>query len=217
MNSLSFSEEEKIKAFDRLADCFLQCNFGSVGKSDIELLFFSIVMEHLKKHQLSMDDYSVSNILGITQQRVRNLKVKNQLRNQYAYDWKADLAVCAKYARYSEDDENVIINLNDPVLSIEVQHFIERNGGFFDYSLNPKLLKMPTRDFAMLLVEIGISENEKNVLSALREKYQQEVGKNEQITREKLMIRIKKGAVSFGKDVITSLIVSGITQGCFKG
>jgi len=40
MNNLSFSTDEKIKAFDRISECFLQRNFGSVGKSGIELLFF---------------------------------------------------------------------------------------------------------------------------------------------------------------------------------
>jgi len=35
MNNLSFSTDEKIKAFDRISECFLQLNFGSVGKSGI--------------------------------------------------------------------------------------------------------------------------------------------------------------------------------------
>lgn len=212
MNNLSFTTDEKIKAFDRISECFLQRNFGSVGKSDIELLFFSTVMEHLKANHLPSDDYAVSKILGITQQRVRNLKVKNQLRNPQAFDWKVEFAEKAQNVRYIADDSCVIVNLDDPVLFIEVQHFIEQHNGIVDYTLNPKLLKMQTRDFAMLLVEIGISNNEDRALGVLRKQYQQEAGVNEQVTREGLIKRLWNGSTEFAKEIISTLIIEMLTK-----
>lgn len=211
MNNLSFSTDEKIKAFDRISECFLQRNFGSVGKSDIELLFFSIVMEHLRSNNLPSDDYSVSKMLGITQQRVRNLKVKNQLRNPNEFDWKVEFATKAQNARYSADDSSVIVNLDDPVLSIEVQYFIEQHNGIVDYTLNPKLLKMQTRDFASLLVEVGVSKSEERVFKSLRKLYQHEVGIDEQLTREKLTTRLFNGSLDFAKEIVSTVIVNMLT------
>jgi len=212
MKLLSFSDSEKIKAFDRLSGCFLNHNFGTVGKSDIELIFFSVVMEHLKSNNLRTDDYTVSNILGITQQRVRNLKIKDQLRNQYDYDWKSELASLAQNPHYSPDDRTITISLDNPVLFIEVQHFIEQQNGIIDYSLNPKLLRMQTRDFALLMVEIGISTNKKQVLKSIRKEYQRENGIDEQLTREKLTTRLLNGSLDFAKDIISNVVVGMLTS-----
>ena len=212
MNNLSFSDNEKIRAFDRMAVCFLNNNFGSVSKSDLELIFFSILMEHLQVNNLSTDDYFISNILGITQQRVRNLKIKNQLRNQYAYDWKAELVHLARTARYSDDERYIIISLDNPILMIELQHFIEINGGMVDYSLNPKLLKMQTCDFAVLLLEIGMAENEKAVWKLLREKYRAEAKGIEEITEENWRKKVGKGTLNFAKDVISGVLSDALSK-----
>lgn len=212
MNNLSFSDNEKIHAFDRMAVCFLNNNFGSVSKSDLELIFFSILMEHLQANNLSTDDYFISNILGITQQRVRNLKIKNQLRNQYAYDWKVELMRLARTARYSDDDRYITISLDNPILMIEIQHFIETKGGMVDFSLNPKLLKMQTCDFAVLLLEIGMAKNEKAVWKLLREKYRAEAKEIEEITKENWRKKVGKGTYTFAKDVIVGILSDALSK-----
>lgn len=211
MHPLQFTEHEKIAAFDRFSECFLKQNFGSVGKSDLELLFFSVVWEHLQAHHISTDDYFISNILGITQQRVRNLKIKNQLRNQYAYDWKADLVRLARNARYSDDDRYITISLDNPILMIEIQHFIETKGGMVDFSINPKLLKMQTRDFAVLLLEIGMVQNENGAWKLLREVYQTETNGIEEITKENWQKTVGKGALNFAKGVIAELLTKSVS------
>ena len=210
MNSLSFSTDEKVKAFDRMAECFLNNNFGSVSKSDLELIFFSVLMEHLQANHLPADDYTISNILGITQQRVRNLKIKNQLRNQYAYDWKAELVRLTKNARYSDDDRYITISLDNPILMIEIQHFIEDKGGMVDFALNPKLLKMPTCDFAVLLLEVGIAKDEKAVWKLLREAYRRENDGIEEITKENWRKTVSKGTLDFAKGIISEMILGAV-------
>lgn len=200
-----FTPEEKCEAFDRIAACFLNQNFGVTSKNDLELIFFSVLLKHLQANQELYDDYTISNILGITQQRVRNLKIKNQLRNQYDYDWQAELVRLAKNARYSDDDRYIIISLDNPILMIEIQHFIEEKGGMVDFALNPKLLKMPTCDFAVLLIEIGMVENKKSVWELLRKTYQTENADAEAITAENWRKRVGKGTVGFAKDVIVGV------------
>ena len=202
---IHFSDSEKIEAFDRIADCFLQQNFGSVGKSDLELIFFSIVIEHLLNNGLSYDDYNISKLLGITQQRVRNLKVKNQLRYEHSFDWKKALLSRVANASFSPDDRYITIFIDDPNLFIEVQHYIEANGGYVDYTLNPKLLKMNTRDFAKLLVEIGSADNEKEVWKVLRQVYREENGNIGEITKDTFATKFKNCTLSMLKDVITGI------------
>lgn len=203
---IHFSDAEKIEAFDRISKCFLQQNFGSVGKSDLELMFFSIVIEHLLKHGLPYDDYTISKLLGITQQRVRNMKVKNQLRYEHSFDWKKALLSRVSNASFSLDDRFITIFIDDPNLFIEVQHYIEVNGGCVDYTLNPKLLKMNTSDFAKLLVEIGSVDHEKEVWKVLRQVYRDENGIIGEITKDTIGTRLKNcSALGVLKDVITGI------------
>lgn len=211
---IQFDDEEKIVAFDRIADCFLQQNFGSVGKSDLELIFFSIVIEHLLNNQLPYDDYSMSKLLGITQQRVRNLKVKNQLRYEHTFDWKEALykRVGSDRYLYSPDERYISIFIDDPNLSIEVQNYIEKNGGYVDYTLNPKILKMSTRDFANLLVEIGSVEHPDDVWKIVQQKYRDEEGNIAEITKETFSTKLKNGTISFAKDIIVGICTELVTK-----
>lgn len=100
-----FSIKEKEAAFDKIASYFYEQNFSTLGKSDFELMMFHIYMQHLKDTNSPNDDYSVSKALGITQQRVRSLKIKQQLRYGQTEDWKVELAKTAlNHPHYSDDE-----------------------------------------------------------------------------------------------------------------
>ena len=210
---LNFETTEKEAAFDLITSYFFEQNFGTFGKTDFELLMFHIYIQHLKKNDSPIDDYSISKTLGITQQRVRNLKIKRQLRYGQTADWKVELANTAlKHPHYSEDDHFITLSFDDPTIMIEVQHFIEENGGFVDFSFNPKLLKMKTCDFACLMVEIGMSKNDKEAWKCIRTIYRAEKGGDEEITKDTLLTTVKKGGITLGKmviETIVSCIISG--------
>lgn len=204
---LDFTNEEKIAGFDRLAECFFNNNFGTVSKADIELIMFALILKHLSIHEQPQDDYAISNQLGITQQRVRNLKVKCQIRREYSgKDWKQQLAELNKEAIYTDDDKMVTICLDDPCLQIEIQHYIESHGGFVDFKLNPKLLTMPTRNYAAMMINLGMEKNEKVIINALRESIQDEEKYNEKITKESMIDKLKHGTIDIAKDVITGAL-----------
>lgn len=76
--------------FDKIANEFYNSNFGSLSKPEMELMMFDFYIKKMMSNCRSDDDtfdyslcsdYKISIDLGITQQRVRNLKVKNQLVN----------------------------------------------------------------------------------------------------------------------------------------
>lgn len=111
MEYVSFTKEEKVKLFDKIADRFYNANFGQMSKSDIELLMFNFYIEKMvsdsKRPDGTVDyrkcsDYKISKDLGITQQKVRNLKVKNQLIHPIQYDWRRALARLTENARYDK-------------------------------------------------------------------------------------------------------------------
>ena len=78
----SWTIEEKAEMFDILAAHFYCQNFGSFSKSDIELLMFHFLLEKEIKtntngavlNYYAVSDYKLSKILGITQQKIKNLK-----------------------------------------------------------------------------------------------------------------------------------------------
>ena len=56
----AFSDKEKMDAFDEIASCYYEKNFGSMSKTDYETMLFKIYLNHLKKNNLRTDDYSIS-------------------------------------------------------------------------------------------------------------------------------------------------------------
>lgn len=85
--SNSFSDKEKLAAFDKIAGLYFDRNFGSVSKADFETLMFSIYIEHLLDNDLPYDDYTMSNSLGISESRIRTLKERKQLKYPREYIW----------------------------------------------------------------------------------------------------------------------------------
>lgn len=69
---LQFSEEEKMHLFDAVQKNYFQKNFGTMSKSDLEVLLFSEFIEHCLNNEIPFDDFSLSKQLGITQSRVRS-------------------------------------------------------------------------------------------------------------------------------------------------
>ena len=209
---ISFDDQEKIKAFDRISELFLRQNYGSVSKSELELLFFAIVFEHLQNHNESVSDYAISNILGVTQQRVRSLKIKHHLRYQDDCNWKTGFLHLASQAEYATDGNTVTISIDNPVLQLELQHFLETHGGLFDRSFNMKLMKIPVQSFATLLVEIGLSENEARALELLRESYRKNGQASEEITKQTWQHCIKGTAIDVLKSVVADLLKSLVAR-----
>ena len=71
-------------------------------------------------HYNNCSDYIISKELGITQQTVRNLKIKKQLVYPTQFDWKESLAKLTEHARYEEATRTIIINIPDPNLFYDI-------------------------------------------------------------------------------------------------
>lgn len=90
---MSFTNDEKIIVFDKIAALYFEKNFGSTTKADFETLLFSEYIEHCMRCGEPYDDYSLSKKLGITQLRIRSLKERKELKYPCSdFDWKDSTA-----------------------------------------------------------------------------------------------------------------------------
>ena len=175
MKYITFTEKEKVTMFDKIASHFYNSNFGKASKSDIELLMFNFYIQKLidsyKEDDNTIDynrcsDYLISKELGITQSRVRSLKVKNHLANPIDFQWEKAFVKLINNARYDKDSHKVTINIPDPNLYLEIQNYIEENGAYVEKQLNSKILQIRAEYFIALVVE---SEEEKTRQAVIKE------------------------------------------------
>lgn len=163
--------------FDLIAEKFYKRNFGSCSKADFELLMFHFFLEKInagardEKDMLDFNecsDYIISQKLGITQERVRSLKVKKQLVYPYKYDWKNAFAQLVEHARYDEKKREIVINIPDPNLFYDIQNFVESNGGYIDIQLNKKVLKIKVEYYIQLAMYAENESNKKKIIKEIK-------------------------------------------------
>ena len=118
------TEAVKAEAFDKIAELFYNCNFGSTTKTDIETLMFSIYIERILKEEgpenfKAYSDYTLSKALCITQARVSNLKVRKELAYPYeAFSWKESFELLSKKATF--ENGKIKLFIPDKNLFIEI-------------------------------------------------------------------------------------------------
>lgn len=216
MQYVSFSDDKKIAMFDEIAARFYDANFGQAAKSDIELMMFNFYIQKLidtnKNNDGTIDyrkcsDYKISKDLGITQQRVRNLKVKNQLVNPIDFKWEKAFAKLVENARYDKVSKKVTIGIPDPNLYLEIQNLIEEQGAYIEKQLNSKILQIRVEYFIDLIIKTTESENDRDDII---KKVQKELKKNNKDDSKFDRDNIGKSIIELGASVtgILSSILS---------
>ena len=171
-----FTSSEKAAAFDRIALHYYQGNFGSLSKTDLEVLLFTILLDHCRQEDSNLDDYSLSKLLGITQSRVRSFKQKSQL--QYPVDelaWQSYFVDCIKNARYDETRGLVKLSVPEVNVMIELRQFLLEQGWYDEYQLNPRLFQCRLDTFVLLCGKLDggtylLSEEAKKQIEDLKKK-----------------------------------------------
>ena len=140
---MTWTDKEKTRLTDWMnQNYFDNQNFGSTSKADFELFLFSLYVDHLIDNKETFDDYTVGKQLGITISRVRSLKEKKELKyHREDYCWVAYFIACIENARYDEIAHLVKVNIPDVNVIKDVRYFLEQNGWYDEYQLNPKLFQ----------------------------------------------------------------------------
>ncbi len=216
-----FSDQEKMEAFDEIAAHYYNRNFGSMSKTDYETMLFRIFLNHLKQNGIPSDDYSISRTLGITQSKVRSLKMRNELlQSDLENDaWKEEFAACVGNAVYDETKKLVKVIVPEVTVMMELRHFMEENRWYDEYQLNPKLFQCPLVFYLPLCERIGgndvfLSEDAKKKLKELSKKANEK--------EQSAIGRIVQGSLEDGfKDLVsvgtTAIIVKVLEQIPFVG
>lgn len=214
MQYVEFSDEEKIKNFDEIVSNFYNSNFGHMSKTDIELLMFHLYIEKMilqyKEADNTIDykkcsDYKISKDLGITQQKVRNLKVKSQLIYPIEFDWKKSLMPLIKNARFDKNKTKIILNIPDPNLYYEIKNYIEEQGAYVEIQLNSKILQIRIEYFIELMLLCEKEKTRKQIIKQLKTDFK-ESNKDENTFDEK---EIAKSLIESGLNL--SSLLANIT------
>lgn len=172
-----FQNYDKARAFDQLAALFYDRNFSTVSKSEIELLMFSFYLEAtIAAHKnakgvldyVLASDYEISKQLGITQEKVRNLKIKKQVRYPVSFDWVQSLQSIKDSIRYEEKDRRMIIPVSDPNLNIEIRNYITKNGGFVDMESSKDYIRIRIEYYLMLMYYTMAPEDKEKFIKEMK-------------------------------------------------
>ncbi len=162
--------ETKAAAFDKIAENYYFQNFGTMQKSDLDVLLFSIYIERiLEKSEEDMNsysDYTLSKLLGITQNRISTLKEKKELKYPKEFDIKRAFERVLKNAVY--ENGKIRVYISDRTLFLELKNIVETNGGIVDLQLNSSILQMTSASFVMLLMGFSETEERKEIEAKLK-------------------------------------------------
>lgn len=162
MNNNLFSEKRKCLAFDKLAEHFYHQNFGTMTKSEFELLMFHFyldaLMEKAKNDKGVLDyfqvsDYQIAKELGIPQSAVRSLKIRKQARYREEFSWQESLLSIKEHIRYDPEKRKVIIPMTDPNLMLEITNYIQSHGGYIEVESGKDHLKIRVEYYLQLMYE----------------------------------------------------------------
>lgn len=151
-----FSDDEQ---FLEIASHYYNKNFGTMSKSELDLLMFKIFFDAVKRENDDslLTDVALAIELGITKQKVKSLKERMFLKysSDNDFDWRREMRDCISNSsvEYDERTGKFTILVSDPRFRYAVEDFLETNRLITDYAHNSKLLILSRRAFVFLVYE----------------------------------------------------------------
>lgn len=224
-----FQNFDKADAFDKIAELFYNRNFSSESKSEIELLMFHFYMKAMieanKKDDGTIDyaqcsDYEISKQLGITQEKVRGLKIKKQARYPEAFDWQKSLMSIKDNIRLDDNAKRIIIPIPDPNLNAEIRNFISQKGGYIDFESGKDYIRIRVEYYLLLMYEtLNIEDKKKfkkEIKKELHDKNKQE-NELDVIDKKQMIMELIKLGLNAADGVIYPLNLSNPLAMIFHG
>ena len=192
--------EQSFKARTVEAELFTR-RFGSFSKSDYEVLMFTIFLDSIAE---PLRDYDISIALGITESKVRNLRVKSQLMYPRNLEWTEELTKSIEHGYYDKTAGQITVTFEDPSIQNLMKNKIEESFGTVGQTLNVKQLVLPVESF--LLLAAFAEQDENKVLTKLNEELARESANVAIIEKKKFKERFMSGipdAVSFVSSLLS--------------
>ena len=196
---------DKAAAFDELAAMFYDRNFSAASKAEIELLMFSFYMDAMVKMYSDengivdynmISDYDMARQLGVPRPRIRNLKVKKQVKYPVEFPWEKALLSIKDNIRYEEP--KVIIPVSDPNLNIEIRNYIAKQGGYVDVESGSDYLKIRIEYYLMLMYYTMDEKEQGRFVEEMKKRFHQQ-NKQEKAFETKSKMELASNILSLTK------------------
>lgn len=206
--------DEQNKNFgEQFVKRFLANGFGSMTKTEIDILVFHLISESIEIKKQS--NYHVANKLRITESKVKNLKLNASLKYAQA-NHKVVLANIVN--RITDEMQKpdfelgvVTINIENPIEQRELEHAIKSIGRNIEYGLNKELFKIAP--IALFELVVSNLENAETEFKAIIQSHITDKNKQKKIINDSLTLRQKINKVGEEINDKASLI-SLLTAAC---
>lgn len=157
--------QEKQAFLDDFLPKYLASGFGSMPKSEIDLLIF-----HLLTHGSEFrgkTNYELAGLLKVPESRIKSLRLNSALKYK-DINSKAILGEVVLRFTQSEqfaafDSGKVELSLEDPIEKRELENFLKARGYHAEYTLNSEVLKIsPIRLFELIIENVDHANAEFN-------------------------------------------------------
>lgn len=193
-------------SFCKIAKLYYDRNFGTMSKSEIDLLMFQILYKKTKEANgnKALNDFELARILGITSQRVQNLREKMALKYPAveSYEsWKAKVLDLFKNHAYQFADgkEEVLLLVSDIMLRYSIEEFLESQFYPTEYTLNKKVILLRGPAFCALVCACCANDTQRTEIKGVIKKASEKP--------EEIENKIKNHSLwnSLGKPVVSEL------------
>lgn len=170
------------KAFlSEIKERCLNRNFGTLSKSEFDLMLFHYYLENLEEEVGSryVSDFDIGRKLGLTIQRVRSLRERNALKWGTKGNWKESFLGCLQFAR-CDGNGDVKIPVPDINVIKEIRNYLENLGLFDDYQLNPKVFQCNLEALVAICLDLKSGHDDNlcgRILDKLRDSKDGKVGR----------------------------------------
>ena len=163
-------------------------HFGSFNKTDYEVLMFTVYLDSLDEYAR---DYDISLALGITESKVRSLRVKSQLLYPKPMNWVDELHKSLKNGYYDDATGLITVTIEDPSVQNLIKNKIEEGFGVVGQTLNKKQLVLPLESF--LLLAAYSEDDEEKTIRNLNKIYQKHTKTKSTIEKKQFKERFMAG------------------------
>lgn len=162
--------------------------FGSFSKSDYEILMFTIFLDSIAG---PLRDYDISIALGITESKVRNLRVKSQLMYPRRLIWTEELIKGIEHGYYDRTTGQITVTFEDPSIQNLMKNKIEESFGTVGQTLNVKQLVLPVDSF--LLLAALAERDESDIIAKLNSALAKELKTTAAVEKRRFKERFMQG------------------------
>lgn len=182
----NLSSDKKCELFDFFLNEYLKGGFGSMNKSDIDVLVYAVLQ---KSGMDELSDYDASIELGITKQRIRALQEKYSIRYDVIEEDVAIDRFLKKLRHAKIEGAYIDVPIQDIALKNYLEAKLDANDLLLHKQLNSNIFRLRSDDL-LSFIDILVPEDQisKEVIAKIIE--------NEgALTNEGINIDVKKGDI----------------------